>query len=70
VIAELGWVLDRAAEHWGEVRAARNLRKFYPWYLDRLGVHGQEAHAYQRTTSLDEVRGLLAGLEVRESVPV
>jgi tRNA-dihydrouridine synthase B len=70
VIAELRWVLDRAEEHWGEVRAARNLRKFYPWYLDRLGVHGQEAHAYQRTTSLDDVRALLVGLECRDFVPV
>jgi tRNA-dihydrouridine synthase len=64
VIAELRWVLDRAAEHWGEIRATRNLRKFYPWYLERLGIHGQAADAYQRTTSLDEVRGLLDGLEV------
>ena len=70
VIAELLWVIDRAEEHWGEARAARNLRKFYPWYLDRLGVHGEAAHAYQRTTSLDDVRGLLAGLESRELVPV
>lgn len=70
VIAELNWVLDRAAEHWGETRAARNLRKFYPWYLERLGVHGEAAHAYQRTTSLDEVRRLLAALEARDLVPV
>ncbi len=65
VIAELSWVLDRAEEHWGEVRAARNLRKFYPWYLDRLGLHGEAADAYQRTTSLDDVRVLLAALEAR-----
>jgi tRNA-dihydrouridine synthase len=70
VIDELRWVLDRAAEHWGEERAARNLRKFYPWYLGRLDVHGSEADAYQRTATLDEVRGLLSGLETRESVPV
>ena len=70
VIAELHWVLDRAAEHWGEVRAARNLRKFYPWYLDRLGIHGQDADAYQRTTSLDEVRRLLAAAAARDSAPV
>jgi tRNA-dihydrouridine synthase B len=63
VIGELRWVLERAAEHWGDVRAARNLRKFYPWYLERLGVHGQAADKYQRTTSLDQVRSLLAGLE-------
>jgi nifR3 family TIM-barrel protein len=70
VIGELRWVLDRAAEHWGEARAARNLRKFYPWYLDRLGVHGQAADVYQRTTSLDEVRDLLVGLESHDFAPV
>jgi tRNA-dihydrouridine synthase B len=70
VVAELRWVLDRAEEHWGEVRAARNLRKFYPWYLDRLGIHGEAADAYQRTTSLDDVRGLLSTVELRDSALV
>jgi tRNA-dihydrouridine synthase B len=63
VIAELRWVLDRAAEHWGPKRAARNLRKFYPWYLERLGIEGRAADAYQRTTGLDEVREMLSRLE-------
>ena len=59
VVAELLWVLERAEEHWGG-RAARNLRKFYPWYLERLGSKGAQADVYQRTESLDEVRGLLS----------
>jgi nifR3 family TIM-barrel protein len=42
VIAELTWVMDRAAEHLGRARAARYLRKFYPWYTARLGL---ERHA-------------------------
>ena len=58
--AELRWILDRAAEHWGAERAARNLRKFYPWYVERLGYQGAEADRFQRTESLDEVRELLA----------
>jgi tRNA-dihydrouridine synthase B len=58
--AELRWVLDRAAEHWGPERAARNLRKFYPWYLERLGVTGAAADRFQRTERLDQVRELLA----------
>ena len=70
VVAELRWVLDRAAEHWGEERAARNLRKFYPWYLERLEIHGAEADAYQRTTELDQVRELLDRLESAVSTPV
>ena len=58
--SELLWVLDRAAEHWGSRRAARNLRKFYPWSVERLGYEGREADAFQRTDSLDRVRELLA----------
>ena len=60
VIAELDWVLEHGERHWGSERAARNLRKFYPWYLERLGITGVEAHAYQRTESVDEVRELLS----------
>jgi len=60
VEAELRWVLDRAAEHWGPERAARNLRKFYPWYVERLGYAGPGADRFQRTESLDQVRDLLA----------
>ena len=59
IVAELRWVLDRGEEHWGPDRAARNLRKFYPWYLEQLGVLGPEADAFQRTESLDEVRAML-----------
>jgi nifR3 family TIM-barrel protein len=59
VVRELLWVLERAEEHFGTERAARNLRKFYPWYLERLGITGAEADAYQRTDSLDEVREML-----------
>ncbi len=57
--AELRWVLDRAAEHWGPERAARNLRKFYPWYLERLGIAGAAADRFQRTVRLEQVRELL-----------
>ena len=70
VLEELEWVLSGAAEHWGEERAARNLRKFYPWYLERLGIVGKAADAYQRTDSLDEVRGMLQALKRPDSTPV
>jgi tRNA-dihydrouridine synthase B len=58
--AELRWILDRAEEHWGAPRAARNLRKFYPWYVERLGFSGPEADRFQRTETLDQVRDLLS----------
>jgi tRNA-dihydrouridine synthase B len=37
VLTELDWVIDSAREHLGDERAARYLRKFYPWYVERLG---------------------------------
>jgi tRNA-dihydrouridine synthase B len=67
IVAELNWVLDRAAEHWGPERAARNLRKFYLWYLERLEIVGAEADSYQRTDSLDQVRNMLIALEQAEN---
>jgi tRNA-dihydrouridine synthase B len=38
ILGELDWVIDRAVEHLGAERAGRYLRKFYPWYLERLGL--------------------------------
>jgi tRNA-dihydrouridine synthase B len=62
VLDELGWVLDRAAEHLGEERAARYLRKFYPWYVNRLGAGKDVNDALQRTASLTDARAVLQGL--------
>jgi len=41
VAAELEWVIDRAEEHLGEARAGHYLRKFYPWYAERLDLPKQ-----------------------------
>ena len=49
VVAELLWVIDRAEEHLGAERAARYLRKFYPWYLERLEAPATLAAELQRT---------------------
>jgi len=38
VVAELAWIIARAEEHLGEERAGRYLRKFYPWYAERLDL--------------------------------
>src|SRR5262245_50781929 len=56
VIAELRWVIDRAEEHLGPDRAARYLRKFYPWYLERLGAAKETAAALQQCDDLDQAR--------------
>jgi tRNA-dihydrouridine synthase B len=63
VLAELEWVMDRAVEHLGGERAGRYLRKFYPWYLDRLGAGKATQHAFQATADVDEARALLRALE-------
>jgi hypothetical protein len=38
VALELEWVIECAEEHLGVERAGRYLRKFYPWYAERLGL--------------------------------
>ena len=60
VLAELDWLIDRAIEHLGEPRAARWLRKAYPWYVARLGADRHLNEALQRTTSTAEARALVA----------
>ncbi len=45
---------------WGAERAARYLRKFYPWYLERLGCAGGEARTRSSARAdLEQVRELL-----------
>ncbi len=55
VLAELDWVIASAEQHLGEERAGRYLRKFYPWYVERLGLERADEKA------------LLAGLQVAPS---
>jgi tRNA-dihydrouridine synthase B len=69
IVAELRWVIGRAVEHWGRERATRNLRKLYPWYLERLGIRGGEAHAFQRVDSLDRVRAMLESVAATREIP-
>ena len=59
---ELLWTMDQAERHLGPSRAAHYTRKFYPWYLERLGVRGTEADSLQRTETLDAARELVSGL--------
>jgi len=60
VLAELDWVMDRAVEHLGERRGGRYLRKFYPWYVERLGGSKFLQGALQATETVDEARAVLA----------
>ena len=56
ILAEWSWVVDRAEEHLGAERAARYLRKFHPWYVERLGAPHQAQDALQRAATLAEAR--------------
>jgi tRNA-dihydrouridine synthase B len=42
VAEELDWVISAAEEHLGVERAGRYLRKFYPWYAERLPLTRRE----------------------------
>jgi tRNA-dihydrouridine synthase B len=63
ILDELDWVIDCAVEHVGEDRATRYLRKFYPWYVDRLGgPHHEQAAlraSLQTAPTLEAARDLL-----------
>jgi tRNA-dihydrouridine synthase B len=62
ILAEWEWVLDRAEEHLGPERAARYLRKFHPWYVERLGAGHAVQDALQRAETLSEQRLVIADL--------
>jgi nifR3 family TIM-barrel protein len=62
VVEELLLVVDQAEEHFGAERASRYLRKFYPWYLDRLGAPPDVSAELQRSTDLTCARELIGGL--------
>jgi nifR3 family TIM-barrel protein len=59
ILAELDWVIERAVEHLGADRAGRYLRKFYPWYVDRLGGTRALQAAVQRAPGVDDARALI-----------
>lgn len=73
VLQELNWVIDRAGEHYADGRAARYLRKFHPWYLERLKHYDGEYFTrarineinqlLQATDSLDQARAVIASIK-------
>ncbi|MFL5819293.1 MAG: tRNA dihydrouridine synthase [Solirubrobacteraceae bacterium] len=60
VIDELEWVIHRAVDHLGAQRAARYLRKFYPWYVERMGGDSALQDELQRSQSVEEAVRALA----------
>lgn len=72
VLAELDWVIDCAIAHLGHERATRYLRKFYPWYLERLdGSHSRKAllAALQMAPTLEAARALFDEVGRRTCAP-
>jgi tRNA-dihydrouridine synthase B len=67
ILDELDWVMDRACEHFGPDRAARYLRKFYPWYVDRLGGTKALQQRLMTTQSIEEARAELAFLRLPQA---
>jgi nifR3 family TIM-barrel protein len=59
ILGELDWVMACAVEHLGEDRATRYLRKFYPWYVERLGGGKALQAALQTAPTLSAARELL-----------
>jgi len=57
-------VIDCAVEHLGEDRATRYLRKFYPWYVERLGGGRALQGALQTAPTLAAARELLHGVSL------
>jgi hypothetical protein len=62
VLDELDWVIECAVEHLGAPRAARYLRKFYPWYVDRMGGGAALRDVLQRSQTVADARAVLAQL--------
>jgi nifR3 family TIM-barrel protein len=69
VLAELDWLIDRAIEHFGDERAARWLRKAYPWYVGRLNAGKELNEALQRTSSTIQAKDLLVATMPRPNAP-
>jgi tRNA-dihydrouridine synthase B len=59
VAVELLWVMDRAEDHLGPERAERYLRKFYPWYTERLQAPQAVVDELQRSADLGRARDLI-----------
>jgi len=63
ILAELDWVIESAVEHLGEDRATRYLRKFYPWYVERLGGGRALQASLQTAPTLEAARELMRAPE-------
>lgn len=72
VLDELDWVIGCAVEHIGVQRAGGYLRKFYPWYVARLGLDRESMarllRALQSSEGVREARAELVALRGCEPI--
>jgi tRNA-dihydrouridine synthase B len=59
VLDEIDWVIERCEEHLGPERASRYLRKFYPWYAERLGLSKAVQHLLVTASGSADARRIL-----------
>lgn len=63
------WVIDRAGEHFeSDERAARYLRKFHPWYLERFKEIDQEHYTRARINEINQQLQRTETLEAARAV--
>jgi nifR3 family TIM-barrel protein len=67
---ELRWVIDRAEEHLGVERAGRYLRKFYPWYVETLGLTKREQQPLVTAPTTAHARLALDALTSAETAQI
>jgi tRNA-dihydrouridine synthase len=67
VTGELEWVIERAEEHLGADRAGHYLRKFYPWYAERLDLGKQSRLELVGAPTTLAARSALAAISERDT---
>ncbi len=70
VISEMRWTIAAAEEHLGAERACRYMRKFYPWYIKKLGLPRKTVDRLVLAATLDEVQTELERIESDGVEPV
>ncbi len=70
VVRELEWTIARAVEHLGEARATRYLRKFYPWYVERLRLEPQASRRLQSELQQAPTLALVRDAVERSQTPL
>jgi tRNA-dihydrouridine synthase B len=70
VAEEVLWLIDRAEEHLGPERAGRYLRKFYPWYAERLGLPRRAQQQLAQTATTEDARRAFRALAEAAQAPL